>query len=300
MQDLSMPPFTTPSTVLPVSVSQDADPLEVWERIVAPKYLRHRQLMVAATTAHGLAAMEYAPPARGERVLDVGTGTGESALLLAARVGPRGRVLGVDGSASFLELARQDLTQSGYSNVAFAELDAGRHAFGPSFDLCFSQFGTMFFEQPGAAFRNLRGALHPGGRLLMSVWRSLSHNDWLGLAKGVAERTLGAVPEDAPSCGPGPFSLASPDTVHALLGAAGFGNIELQEVRCDVNIGDSVEQATDFALDLGPAGEIVRFFDDADGRARVRAGLAELFAQHLGPEGIQLGSASWIVSATHS
>jgi hypothetical protein len=71
----------------------------------------------------------------------------------------------------------------------------------------------MFFANPVVALRNVRQALVPGGRLCMVVWRRKLDNDWLHRAELVVERSL-TRPEatDEPTCGPGPFSMASADT----------------------------------------------------------------------------------------
>jgi len=274
--------------------------VEVWEDVVGPKYLRHRQTIVGGTLAHGREALRRFPAPIGARVLDVGTGTGESALLLGTQVGPTGRVLGIDSTERFLAVARDDLARDGATNVEYERVDVSTLSIEPEFDLCFSQFGTMFFELPGAAFRDLRRAIVPGGDLMLCVWRSPQDNDWLEVAKRIAQETLGEAPSDAPSCGPGPWSMADPEMVRALLTAAGFTDIRHDPVTMDIPVGPTVEEAAEFALDLGPAGEIVRLCGADSGRERVRARLVERFARDMSPEGVQLSSGSWIVRAKNA
>lgn len=108
----------------------------------------------------------------GDRVLDIGCGTGQSTRE-AARAAVGGSVLGVDLSAQAVELARRLSEQEGLRNVTFRQADAQVHRFPPRhFDLCISRFGTMFFADPVAAFANTGTALRPGGRLVILVWQA--------------------------------------------------------------------------------------------------------------------------------
>lgn len=114
--------------------------------------------------SYGEAALAAGAPAPGERVLDVGCGAGVTSLALAARVGPTGRVLGVDISEALVTRARERIPPS--AQLAFELGDAGQMSLAPvSFDLLFSRFGVMFFDDPPAAFAHLRAALKQGGRI---------------------------------------------------------------------------------------------------------------------------------------
>ena len=115
------------------------------------------------------AALAAAAPMPGEIVLDVGCGTGTTTLRLADAVGPSGQVLGVDISEQQLGLGRQRVSDAGTTRVQLVLDDAATHDFAPeSFDLCFTRFGVMFFADPVAAFRNIRRAMKPNGRLLLA------------------------------------------------------------------------------------------------------------------------------------
>ena len=113
-----------------------------------------------------------------DHVLDIGCGTG-STTRDAARMAPRGSALGVDVSAPAIERARELAHADGLRNVAFECADAQVYRFPPGrFDLAISRFGTMFFDEPAAAFVNIRQALRPGGRLVMMVWQAHDRNEW--------------------------------------------------------------------------------------------------------------------------
>jgi hypothetical protein len=117
----------------------------------------------------------------------------------------------------------------------------------------------MFFANPVVALGNVRQALVPGGGLCMVVWRRKLDNDWLHRAERVAERFL-TRPEaaDQPTCGPGPFSMANADTTTDVLVHAGFEDISLHRCDVEIAIGADLEQAVQFVMALGPAGELIR------------------------------------------
>jgi ubiquinone/menaquinone biosynthesis C-methylase UbiE len=287
----------------PIAVAAPTTPIEVWNQIIAPKYLRFRHILVDGLAAHGTMALALAGPRPGDRVLDVGCGLGDSAIDLGKRVGPEGRVLGIDCCQSFLDLARQDAAASHSANVSFENADAATRAFGPGsprFDLCFSRFGTMFFANPVAAMRNVGSALEPGGRLLMVVWRSLADNEWMALPKRIALQHLPPPDDQAPNCGPGPFSMAGRDVVIDILEAAGFGDIHLERHDAEVTVGKTVDDAIDFQLAMGPAGEIVREAGPLGEikRPLIIAELRSRLAPFATPVGVSMKSSSWAVTAS--
>ena len=157
-------------------------------------------------------------------------------------------------------------------NARFEVADVEASAFDEHFDLAFSRMGTMFFANPVAALRNVRKALVPGGRLAMVVWRSKVENDCFYRGQLITERFVTKPEEyDEPTCGPGPFSMANADTTSGILLSAGFENIALQ--RCDqpIAIGVDLDEAVEFVMSIGPAGEILRLAGE-QGRAPARAG----------------------------
>jgi len=230
----------------------------------------------------------------GERVLDVGCGCGRTTIDAARRSSP-GRALGLDLSASMLEVARRRAYTEQVANIEFVQADAQVYPFEPGgFDVVLSRFGVMFFADPPAAFANIARALRPGGRVLFAVWQSAAANSWMqtlrdALAMG---RTLPTPPPDAP----GPVSLADPDRVRSLLGAAGLERIELAAVARPAFFGRDLDSAHEF-LSGQPC---VRFLlKDLDGPARAEglAGLRAAIEAKLTPDGLFLESAAWFVTA---
>jgi SAM-dependent methyltransferase len=166
------------------------------------------------------ATLERARLRQGERVVDIGCGTGASSIALAERVGPSGQVLGVDVSAPMLARAAERLPPG--APVNFVRADATTYRFeSAEFDLLFSRFGVMFFAEPARAFTNLRTALKPSGRLAFACWRKFDENPWLQVPLRAALEHVPPPPRPGPE-DPGPFAFASEQRVHGILSDAGF------------------------------------------------------------------------------
>ena len=128
----------------------------------------------------------------GDRVLDVGCGCGATTRAAAILARP-GQVTGVDLAAAMLARASAAAQAARLSNTSFIEGDAQVHPFQPaSFDVIISRFGLMFFDDPVAAFTNLRRAARPGGRLAFACWQPMTANEWL-LVPGTEQRALASV-----------------------------------------------------------------------------------------------------------
>ena len=179
----------------------------------------------------------------GQNVLDVGCGCGD-ATILAARATASGHALGADFSRIQVAEARRLAAAADVANVRFEVADAQVHPFGAGvFDVVLSNFGVMFFEDPAAAFANLRKALRRGGRLAFVCWRTRDENPvfTIGFAEAAAALGLRELP------GPGAaFSLAGTGRVGALLSGAGFGGIEFAKADEPMLIGRDVDDLLEY------------------------------------------------------
>ncbi len=250
------------------------------------------RLMAGVTEA----ALAAAAPKRGERVLDVGCGTGTTVLRLAEGVGPSGRVLGVDISEQQLALARQRVAAAGVHQAQLVLDDAATHHFAPeTFDLGFSRFGVMFFADPVAAFRNIRGAMKRSGRLSMAVFRSGPENLW---ATASAAAISHLVPPPAPLGPeePGQFSWSDPARVKRILGVAGFHNVVLTPLDLSFVMGRNAAEAAEFATFIGQGARLLHGQPDQT-RQAARVAFEAFFKPHEGPNGVTLPGALWLVSA---
>ena len=229
--------------------------VDFWNEILVPKFIKYKHVLVGGLNHHSAAIMPSLKIGQGDSVLDVGCGFGDTACMFAARVGPAGRVVGMDCCDAFMEYGIKEAADAGLDNVTFVNGDALAYPFEPEYDFVFSRFGTMFFSNPVAGLKNMRKALKPGGIVTHIVWRDRADNPWLSMAKEVVLKFLPPPGEDAQTCGPGPFSMANQEMVTKMMEVAGFANIEFKRVDAPVLIGRSVEDAIDFQLALGPAGK---------------------------------------------
>jgi SAM-dependent methyltransferase len=282
-------------------VTANEEAIEAWDGPLYDRFVQFRHLLVDSLGVHGDEGLRVVAPAPGERALDIGCGFGDTTRQLAELVGADGGALGVDAAPRFIETARAEAAQAGVRNARFAVLDVEAQPFDEQFDLAFSRMGTMFFANPVAALRNVRKALVPGGRLAMVVWRSKLENEGFYRSQLTTERFVTKPDEyDEPTCGPGPFSMGNADTTSGILLSAGFENISL--LRCDkpILIGDDLDEAVQFVMSIGPAGEILRLAGERAAHLHepVAAALREDMAEWVGPDGTVRGPAStWIVSA---
>jgi SAM-dependent methyltransferase len=227
-----------------------------------------------------------------DRVLDIGCGAGQTTREVA-RLAADGNALGIDTNPKMIARARQMAHLEALWNVRFETGDAETYPFGAgAFDTAISRFGTMFFANPLAAFRNIAVALRPGGRLLMMVWQDYGQNEWAGLLDDALSGNGQSFGTDQRS----PFSLGNPATVQRLLGDSGFRDVDLTDVKLPVYYGPDIESAFAFVSSFGNVSLALR--SPEPGRAAsVTARLRTALAARSSARGIWLKSSAWIVSA---
>lgn len=273
--------------------------VDFWNSVLVPKFVRWRHIVVDGLAQHSAQVFPTLAVRAGDKVVDAGCGFGDTAIMLARMVGPKGSVLGLDCCGAFLDHGRRDAANEGVSNVTFVEADVERYPFRPEQDFCFSRFGTQFFENPVAGLRNMRNSLRPGGIMTMIVWRGIDANPWLSHAKKVVLEFLPPPGEEARTCGPGPFSMADPGLVTKQLEIAGYQDIAFEQVDAQVLVGKDADEAVAVELALGPAGEVYREAGELAERRHdeIAAALKRELTKYLGPGGVMMESSSWKVTA---
>ena len=292
----------TTSQLAALPQNEDTAFVEFWNEVLAPKFIKFKHVLVDGLTKHSEAVFPSLPVKKGDRVLDVGCGFGDTAIKLASIVGPEGEVVGIDCCDAFLDYATKDAAEKGIKNVSFTRGDAEIALPADEFDFVFARFGTMFFANPVAGLRNMRKALRPGGKMVHIVWRNRADNPWLSMAKDIVLEFLPQPGEDALTCGPGPFSMSNEETVNIMMKSAGYENTVHQRVDAPVLIGNDVKDAIDFQLALGPAGEVFREAGELaeEKRDDIEAALAAAInKQKISTEGIVMDSSSWVITATN-
>ena len=275
----------------------NADMIEYWNGEAGGKWVQFQDRMDRILMPFGLKAMAAGNIEAGERILDIGCGCGDTSVELARRVGPEGRVLGMDISAPMLAKAKARAAAASAKNLAFEEGDAQIHRFAaPPFDLVFSRFGVMFFEDPVSAFANLRSALKPGGRLAFVAWQALKDNAWFSLPLSVIAKHV-TLPEPPGPEDPGPFAFADRARLERILTNAGFTQVNIDKHDTEL-VGDALDEMVAFLLQMGPTGRaIAQSGADEATKARIAADLKEALAPYDSAQGVVLGAASWIVTA---
>jgi SAM-dependent methyltransferase len=229
-----------------------------------------------------------------DHVLDIGCGVGQTTRQ-AARAAQAGSVLGVDVSAPAIKRARELARAEGLRNVTFEHADAQVHRFPQErFDLAISRFGTMFFDDPVAAFANIGRALRPAGRLVMMVWQAHERNEWDVTIRQSLEAAEG--PVAGASDGPDPFSLADPPTVQEILQTAGFADVAFIDVHEQVYYGPDVAAALDWIRGFTCTSEILKRLDPP-AATRAVENLRVALAAHLSDDGVWFNSRAWIITA---
>jgi SAM-dependent methyltransferase len=278
----------------------NAEALEAWNGVLYDRFVAYRHLVVAGIAAHGDEAIRIEPPERSDRVLDIGCGFGDSTRQLAEIVGPEGRAVGVDVAPRFVATARAEARAAGVSNARFEVADVEVTEFAETFDYAFARFGTMFFANPVAAFRNVRRALEPGSRFVCVVWRRKLDNPWLHVAEQVVKPLVDEPEEtDEARCGPGPFSQANADTLSGQLLSAGFGEITFRRSDLPIRLGSDLDEAVAFNLAIGPAAEAVRLAGDDAAAAlpRLEELLRDALARFQTADGLKAASSTWIATS---
>lgn len=278
------------------ALGDNADQIDYWNGEAGDKWVRHQESqdrMLAPFGALSLAAAAVAP---GEHVIDVGCGCGDTSLALARQVGSSGQVTGIDISVQMLAQARQRAAEEPDLPLSFLEADAANHSFAEGeADVLHSRFGVMFFNDPHAAFANLAQALRPGGRMAFICWRPLAENEWVREPLAVAAR-LAELPPVSPPGTPGPFAFGDRDYLASIMAAGGFDDHDIAPHDRRVVLGSSLEEGLVKIVDNSPVSRALADADD-EMRARVADALGEVMQDYMTPEGLTLGTATWLVTA---
>ena len=274
-------------------VAVNAEQAEDWNGASGRHFIEQRERherMRGRLTARLLAAAQIQD---GENVLDIGCGCGD-ATILAARAACSGQALGADLSRIQVAEARRLAASAGVINTRFEVADAQVHPFqAGNFDLVLSNFGVMFFDDPAAAFGNLRKALRRGGRLAFLCWRTRDENPFftIGFAEAAVVLNLRELP--GPSAA---FSLADTGQVGALLSDAGFGGIECEKADEPMLVGRDADDVLEYERASPTATEILAGLSPAQADELTRKVRDRLVA-YASPDGVTMPGAAWLVTA---
>lgn len=232
----------------------------------------------------------------GEAVLDIGCGSGQLSVQAAERVGSAGSVVGADVSGPLIARAR--LRAGDAVNVSFVEADVQVHDFaGHAFDAVVSRFGVMFFDDPVAAFANLRSATTPTGRLAFVAWQAAPLNEWVMTPMAALVPHLGMPELPAPGA-PGPFAFADVDHLRSVLTGSGWNDVHIEGVETTVLVGGpgSADDVVEF-YQRDPFGRMLMAKAPADKRAAALSDLRDAVAAGMTEQGLPQRAAVWVATA---
>ena len=274
-------------------VAVNAEQAEDWNGASGREFIEQRERhegMLGRLRARLLAAAAIQD---GEYVLDVGCGCGETTTL-AARAAGSGHALGADFSRVQVAEARRLAAAGGVANARFEVADVQVYPFEAGvFDVVLSSLGVMFFDDPAAAFGNLRKALRHGGRLAFVCWRTRPENPVFTTGFAAAAAALGVREMPGPGAA---FSLADTGRVDALLSGARFGSIQFAKVDEPMLIGRDVDDALGYERTSPAATEILAALSPARADELTRLVRERLMA-YASPAGVTMPGAAWLVTA---
>ncbi len=273
----------------------NAKEIAYWNGANGRKWVRFQESMDRMLEPLSRHAMDTAGIIAGQSVLDIGCGCGGTSLDLARRVGPDGSVTGIDISSDMLARAVARAAAEPDLPLRFLNADASTESWTAQRDHAFSRMGVMFFRDPLSSFANIGGALKSGGRFTFVCWGNRARNTWRSIPMAVAERHI-ELPSSTPPDEPGPFAFADGDRIRRIMTEAGFAEIRVEALECDLLLGETVEGAAEHAVQLGPLGNVLREATTAV-QARVAHEMQEALSPHLQSDGVRLGCSCWLATA---
>ena len=223
------------------------------------------------------AVMETAAPNAGDKVIDIGCGTGALSLLAANAVGADGHVLATDISEPLLLHAGERGQTVPQMSTLLADAQIADWPT-TDFDLAISRFGVMFFNDPPAAFANIARALKPGGRIAFAAWAPAQDNPFWELPARAAAARLGRPPKPEPNS-PGPLGLADINLAQARLEAGGLINVGGREIIVFLNHPGGASAMASLCVRIGAARRVINHFHGTpEDAAAIEATLTDSFA----------------------
>src|SRR5687767_8727519 len=207
-----------------IGMSDANEILAAWEE--SSQYWRKHQAsienMFAPLTRALIEAAQITP---GQRVLDIGGGSGQPSLSIASIVGNEGSVTYTDPSTGMVATARDEATRRGLVNIRFHKAAAEELPFeNDTFDVAVGRLSVMFFPDVTAGLKEIVRTVKSGGRISFLVWGSKDANPFFSSVTEVLDRFVPPELEDEDA--PGAFRFANPGKLSMLLADAGVKNVE--------------------------------------------------------------------------
>jgi len=187
------------------------------------------------------ALIEEARIAAGQKVLDIGGGSGEPSLTISGIVGPTGFVMYTDPAAGMVASAQAEAGRRGLTNIEFKQCSADSLPFADdSFDVAVGRLSAMFFPEPVIALREALRVVREDGRVALVVWAPKEANPFFSTTADVIER-FGEVPPLAPDA-PDAFRFSVSGKLAAVLETAGAKDVIERQLDFQIQGEISFEQ----------------------------------------------------------
>ena len=287
------------ATSLPAGHDRNADQIAYWNGPAGQRWAEAQQVQDIVLGPVADILIDRAKPKTGERVIDVGCGSGVTTIAFAQKVGPSGHLLGIDISGPMLERARASAPKD--LPVDFVLADATVYPFDPAgFDMLVSRFGVMFFADPVLSFANMRKALRPSARLAFACWREPRENPFFMAPLQAAYKHVPKLPQQGPE-DPGPFAFASEARVRRILGEAGFTGVDMEAcpLLLDSAVGGGLDSAVQRAFEIGPTSRALEG-QPAELRTAAANSIREALTPFAKGDAVLLPASIWIVTARAS
>jgi SAM-dependent methyltransferase len=268
--------------------------LAMWNNVGGQTWADLQEMLDRLLQPFETLLIDAAAAAGGKYVLDVGCGAGGTTLAVARALGPKSRCTGIDISAPLIAKATARAAAEGATDVTFIKADAQTYGFNAgSFDTVISRFGVMFFDDPEAAFANIRRAARPKAQLAFLAWRSRDENPFMTTAERAAAPIVKELAMQGVD-GPGQFGFASGERVKGLLEASGWTAITIRPVDIDCSL--PVVELPTYVTRMGPYGRVRNTLDEA-ARATADSVVLAAFDSFVAGDQARFTSACWLVTA---
>jgi SAM-dependent methyltransferase len=271
-----------------------------WNGASGQHWIEHRERHLAEHQNLTPYLFRRAAIAPGERVLDVGCGCGDTTIMAARSAGDRsgkepagsGIAVGLDLSAPMLAVARRLARRASMANARFVRGDAqARPLRRAAFDVVISNFGVMFFGDPGVAFASLGVTARPHGRLVFLCWQDETRNELFNIPL----RAFGAHTRL-----PGPSASAlfvDPGRITELLSGTGWEDVRVASVNEPAWLGSDVDDVMSYVRGMPTIRALAASLNNPSLTARVLATIEEQYQARQRPDGIWVPAAAWLVTA---
>ncbi len=244
-----------------------AEKFDLWLPQIAP---------VGEALLEGLAARP------GDRIIDLGSGTGEPALTLARRMQGQVDITGVDAAGPMVDVAQRKVKDEGLAGIRFMHMPAEQLDFADnSFDRAMSRFGVMLFNDPLQGLKETHRVLKPGGHFSIAVWSTPETMPTLLWSYQAFSKRIA---EDAAPPLHKVTSLGRPGVLDEMLAEAGFREVDIVPHTFHYQF-----DSFDAYWDIVEASDILKQQYDAlpkDQHAAIREEIAVLANVHMSDNGL--------------